>query len=288
MQKREFLKTLGLAAFGGAVGAVSTKSNNRAVAGVSTWEKIMSRGTLRAGYIVLAPEMSKDPNTGQLSGIAYDLTMALGQKLNLRIEWVEELNFASMHEGLAIGRFDMVCFTLYRRANSGRVMNFSRPLFYSGNGIFVRANDRRLINDVQKLNNSDIKIGTIDGEVSSELAGEYFPLARTVTLPSGTDLAQLLMHVITRKTDAALINRAAARFFMTKNPGLLVDLAERNPICLYSHGFGLPKDQYDLQQAIDLAFDELLENGKIERVLQKFEPFSGAYLRAAMPYQPHV
>ena len=84
------------------------------------------------------------------------------------------------------------------------------------------------------------------------------------------------------------MNRAAARLFMTKNPGLLVDLAERNPICVYSHGFGLPKDQYDLQQAIDLAFDELLENGKIERVLQKFEPFSGAYLRAAMPYQPHV
>ena len=292
MQKREFLKTLGVAALGGAAASIvqaKDESRHQAIpAKPNALERIFSRGSIRAAYVVLPPEMEKDPNTGKLSGIAYELTEALGRRLNLKIEWVEEVSFATMHEGLNLGRFDMICFTLYRRANLGRVMNFTKPLFYSGNGIFVRKGEAAHYKNLNRINSEDVRIGYLDGEVSYELAREYFPNAKTLSLPMGGDLAQLLMNVILGKTDVALVNQAAASLFIAKHPNLLVNLAAERPLAVYSHGFGLPKEQNDLEYLINLGLDELIENGLVANVLAQHEPLPNSYLRLQSPYSTAV
>jgi ABC-type amino acid transport substrate-binding protein len=288
MNKREFLKTITVAAAGGILGAEVNHSPNINAPSVITPSRakdILARGVIRAGYIVLPPEMQRDPNTGKMSGIAYDLTEALAKKLHLKVEWVEELNFASMHEGLALGRFDMICFTLYRRANLGRVISFSRPLFYSGNGVYVRAEDQRFGQDLSIINDPAYVIAAMDGEITADLAGEHFPLARSLNLPAGSDIAQLLLQVTTRKADVALVNNTIAQLFMRQHPGQLRNLAANQPLAVYAHGFGLPLAETELQQMVDLAFDQMLENGQLDRILGQYEPTPGSYLRLATPYR---
>jgi ABC-type amino acid transport substrate-binding protein len=62
----------------------------------SAFDRILRTQTIRCGYVVYPPSIIKDPNTGRLSGIFYDITEKMGERLNLKIEWTEEVVFPTM------------------------------------------------------------------------------------------------------------------------------------------------------------------------------------------------
>ena len=61
----------------------------------SIYNRVINSGQLNCGYVVYSPYFTKDPNTGQLGGIFYDLTNELGKRLDLKINW--SLNQAGEH-----------------------------------------------------------------------------------------------------------------------------------------------------------------------------------------------
>jgi len=252
----------------------------------STYDSVMRTNTLRCGYVVWPPEFSKDPNTGKMSGMAYDIVMELARRLSLKIEWTEEVNFGNMIEGLNQDRYNMVCFTSYRESNHMRFVNFSNPVYYTGSGVFVRADDARFDGrDYAVFNDPKIIISTMDGEMSAIIADDQFPKAKTTALPQNSDFASLLLNVANGKADVTFADIAAARKFMMENPGQLKDISAGNPIRLWSHGFIYKKGDYDWSQTVNLVLAEMQEQGFTGRVLTKYKDYQGAFLPVAKPYE---
>lgn len=87
MNKREFLKTLGVGALAGTTGAIVAKS------GASTYEareesiydRLNKTGKLRCGYINYAPGLYRDPNTGAFQGIFYEVMSKCAKDLGIEV-----------------------------------------------------------------------------------------------------------------------------------------------------------------------------------------------------------
>lgn len=252
----------------------------------STYDRVIRTGTLRCGYILLPPEMNKDPNSGSFSGISYDVAMELGRRLNLKVEWTEEVNFMTAIPGLKAGRFDAVCFSLYRMATMAREADFTTPLFYSSTGAFVRANDARFDGNLPAINDDKVTVATIDSEMSQFIAAEDYPKAKTLSMPQSTDLSQMLLAVESGKADVAFSNGLVASGYLKANPGKLRNIAADHPIRTFSHGFMFAKGQNDFGKMLDVTLAEMHDHGVIQKILSKTDPEGKSYLRVAKPYQP--
>lgn len=251
----------------------------------SAYERVMRTGVLRCGYIVWPPEMKKDLATGQLSGLSFEIAEAIAAKMQVKVEWAEEVNFSTMTEGLQRGRYDALCFTSYRRTSNvvGGAAH-TLPLFYSGTGAFVRADDHRFDGDLARAISPDITVSGMDGEESLTVAQEDFPKAKQITLPQGGDFASLLLNVVNGKADIAFVNIGNAKAFLQNNPQKLRDVAEGHPLRLYTHTFLLPLGENDLKEAMDTAIDELHNSGVMRRILNNNKPADGVWFPPAQLY----
>lgn len=250
----------------------------------SGYDRVMRTGTLRCGYILLAPEMSKDPNTGKLSGISYDVAEELGRRLHLKIDWAEEVNFGTMVQGLKSNHYDAVCFSLYRYSQAIPYADYSNPLFYSATGLFVRQDDHRFDKDIARVNDPSVTISTIDGEMSQFIAAEDFPKAKSLSMPQSTDLSQMMLNVETRKSDVAFVNSVVAKAYLDSHPNTLRNIAKSDPIRIFSHGFMFAKGEYDLVRMINLGLEEMHDQGAISKILSKYDPKGQAYIKARKNY----
>lgn len=252
----------------------------------NTYERVMKSGKIRCGYIVWPPEFIKDVNTGEYSGLSYDLVTEAAKRLNLEVEWTAEVNFQTMTAGLDANHYDMLCFSLYRYTQQAKRLDFTTPLFYSGTGIYVRTDDNRFDNDLSAINSPDITLSTMDGEMSQFIAQDDFPNAKTVSLPQLADYSQLLMNVKTKKADVAFVNELVADNFMRSNPGVLKNIAKASPIRVFSHGFAFSKGEYDFGRMMDITLEEMQDHGIVDKILDKYDSDEKVYLRVAKPYRP--
>jgi ABC-type amino acid transport substrate-binding protein len=75
----------------------------------TAYERVIRTRTLRCGWALWPIFEDIDPNTKELKGIVPEFTQALAQKLNLKIEWVMEVQWGQEPEALATGKIDAIC-----------------------------------------------------------------------------------------------------------------------------------------------------------------------------------
>ncbi|MEK7800826.1 MAG: transporter substrate-binding domain-containing protein [Pseudomonadota bacterium] len=264
----------------------STSVKNISDSTQSTFEHVRKTGILRCGYVVLPPEFAKDINTGKFSGISYDITNAIAKRLGLKVEWTEEVSFTTMTAALESKRFDAICFSLYRYSPHALVMDYTVPLFATPTYAFARIDDNRFDSDVLTAanKNKEITIVTIDGEASQYIAEDDFPEVKTYSLPNLTNLTEMMVAVETKKADIALANAAVAMPYLKANPGKLKIINPKNPLRLYSHGLVIRKRETDLLNSLNVAITEMIENGEMDHILDKWHKIPGMIYRVQLPY----
>lgn len=259
-------------------GAGSTASS-------SAFDRVTNSNTLRVGYLVLPPYMNKDTSSGRLSGIYYDFTNELGRRLGLKVQWVEEVNLATLSEGMNAGRYDMVAFPLWRNAARAKSVYFSHPLFYTPVGAYVRVGDRRFDTSLDGINNPSVRIASMDGELAGEIAQESYPRAKLSSLPQMSDYNQLLLEVASNKADVTFFNRVLADRYIKANPGSLKDVTGEQPVRVYGETLILPMGDDRFKSMIDSTVDELIDNGALARMFAKNGEDYATYYRPAVPYR---
>lgn len=278
--------TLLLAIFAAAVTAWLVSPTTPSSSTTETaFERVMRTGTLRCGYVVLPPELSKDPNTGDISGPAADIISAAAQILNWKVEWVQEAYFPSIPDDLANQRYDMMCFTQYRYAPSAARMDYTTPVFYSSTGAFVRAGDTRLDNNLPAANNPQVTIATVDGEMSMYIAAEDYPQAKTISMPQTIDLSVMMQNVVDGKADITFAQMSVATKYMQANPGKIRQVPLQTPVRVFAHGFGTAKGEYDLTKTMDIVLNQLENHGIIRKILTRYDPTGHVLIPLAKPYQ---
>ncbi len=251
----------------------------------SAYDRVMRTGVLRCGYVVYSPFFMKDPNTGKISGIFADVMEESGKLLNLKINWAEEAGTPVLIEGLHSGRLDALCSGFWPNAARGREADFSRPLFYSALGVYVRSDDDHFDGNLQSLNRPDVTVAVVDGEMADQIASVSFPLAKKVALPQMTNVSELLLSVALKKADFTISGINEEREYSQHNPGKIKRIDTKNPIRVFPNVIMTGKEDRKLISMIDSAFDELGQTGKLEQIILRYEKQPGEFYRVAKPYE---
>lgn len=251
----------------------------------TVYDRVVSSGTLRCGYVTYPPGLIKDPNTGKFSGTFYETVEEAAKNLGLKVAWVEEVGWGAMVEGLNTDRYDMICSPVWPLSQRAKVADFSTPLYYGGAAVFVRKSDTRFDKDRSLINDPKVKIATIDGEVTDMIARTQFPTAQRVSLPQATDISQALLDVTTRKADVTFVESYVAFQFLKSNQDTVRDAYPGRPAVIYPNTFMFKAQSGQFKAMIDNAVSELINNGFLDAVLDRYEPAPGLFYRRALPYR---
>lgn len=255
---------------------VAGKSENIA------YDRVIADRVIRVGYVPYPPGLIKDPNSGELSGIFFDTFTNMGEVMDIEIEWQEEVTWGTMIEGLKTGRYDVIGSPVWASASRGTVADFTVPLFYSGIGAYVRA-DSELT--VDALDNADVRISTIDGEMSSIIASADYPTARQVPLPQLSDVSQLLLEVSEGKADVAFVEPYQAQQFMESHGPILKNIAADRPLRVFSNSMMVNKSEPNLKSMLDIAINEQKNMGIVEVLVSEYAGSADAFYLSAFPYR---
>lgn len=249
----------------------------------SAFDRVMRTNTLRCSYVILPPQFILDPKTGQFSGVAYDVVTEIANRLHLKVEWTEQVNFATVGEGMKAGRYDAFCLTTYRWSNLARVFDYTNPIFYSTTDAYTRGGDNRFDNNLNAINDNKIKIASIDGEGAETIRNEDFPAAQLVTMPQDTPISMLLETVATGKADVAFTNPLIVMPYALAKPGTVKRVPSRYPIRAYAHALAFGKGEQEMVSTFNIVLDEMLNSGVIDKILDKYEKIPDSFIRVKAP-----
>lgn len=250
-----------------------------------TYARVLGQNRIRVGYISYPPSFIKDPNTGQMSGIFYEVLQEAGKNLDLKIDYTEEVGWGTMIEAVRSGRVDLICTGIWPTSARGKSADFTTALYYSTVRAYTAASNARFDGKLAAMNDQNVKIAVIDGEMSSIIAKNDFFNAQAKSLPQSTDISQVLLEVSTNKADLTFVEPAVAFEFMEHNPGKIKEVPNVKPLRVFPNVMMVGKGEVRFLSTMNIAIQELINNGFVDKVVQKYEKSPGSFQRVALPYR---
>jgi ABC-type amino acid transport substrate-binding protein len=251
----------------------------------STYDRIMRTRTIRCGYFVWPPFLTKDINTGELSGIYVDYMNAFAAVSDLKIEWAQELNFATYLQDLENGRYDMEVGG-WQNAKRGQHVFYAEPYAYIPLVAIVRKDDTRFDKDPAGINHEEIRVATIDGEKASMFRQLRFPQSRNISLPQNSTFADPLVNVITGKADVAFTDTLTANVILKENEEKIKIINYDPPLDLILLSVSIPPEPR-LKQMVDTANRQILSTGAMKKVFEKYDPNGKNFLLPTASFAQH-
>jgi ABC-type amino acid transport substrate-binding protein len=246
----------------------------------TAYDRVMRMGTIYCGYTPYSIGLMKNPNTGKMSGIYYDIITQLAKNLGLKVNYVEEVGWGEQIAGLEAQRYDMICSPVSLNSGRARSADFSIPLYYSPVHIWARKNNKAIPSDIKKLDAPSIRIATLDGEQTSVFASQFFPKAKQVSLPQSVPFSDLILQVTTGKADIVFAEPLPVYDFMKNNKDALRRVTPADePLLVVPNVFLLPQGEYKFKEMIDNGLREMFNAHEIDQAIDHYEPYPGTYIR---------
>jgi len=260
-------------------------NNTSAESNKLVYDRVTSIKVLKAAYLNYPPACMKDTKTGAMSGIFVDVLTKACENLGIKLEWSEEVGWASQIEGLNANRYDIVGSPVWANVVRGTKTTLSTPLYYSGIGVYVRNNDTRFDKDLTKINSPEVKVGTIDGETSAIIADQDYPKAQKYSSTQQTDISQKFLDLVSNKCDVVFAEPYYGYEYLKNNPGTIKNIAAENPIRLFGNCYMFKMNEFQMKQMLDISIQDLINSGYVEKMMQKYEPSPNLFYRTALPYK---
>lgn len=250
------------------------------------YDRVMKSGTIKCGYFIWPPFIEKDLTTGKISGFFPDLVEETGKELGLKIDWVEEVSWASIFEGYAAGRYDMICGPLFMTPGRARGTDFTAELFYVPIYLYAREGDARFDDNYAAANDPAVKFAYLDGEYSQTAATDFFPKAQSVSTAGLTDGAtQIFMDIASGKADLTATEPTTGKLFMDANPGKIRQAAG-DPLVLFPVAMPVPQGEYKFRRMLDITLKNLHDKKYVEGLLKKYLPQGITFYPVDGGYKP--
>lgn len=247
--------------------------------------RVNTTQTLKCGYVPYPPAMVKDEKTGEWSGFDVDVTKAVTNRLGLKLEYTTETGWATIVPDLNAGKFDVLCTSFWVHPDVAKFALFARPYFYQPVFVVARADDERFAKGIPNLDDPALKMSAIDGDNPVAIAAADFPKAQVVTLPNMTDFSQVLLEVADKKADFTIVDAVVFGTYNKTNPGKLKIVDAAKPARVYPAAFVVSSEDYQLRDAINAALNELILDGTIDRIMDKYDVYPNAYYRAVEAFR---
>ncbi|MCC5892068.1 transporter substrate-binding domain-containing protein [Exiguobacterium sp.] len=235
----------------------------------SRWDEIKEEGTLTVGTAgTLYPASFRAEESDELTGFDVELMKEIGQRLDLEVQF-KEMAFDNMLTSVQNGQVDVAANDISVTEDRKEKFAFSTPYKYTYGTAIVRKSDLSGIDSLE-----DLKGKRAAGEATTvfmEVARQYG--AEEVIYDNATN-DQYLRDVSTGRTDVILndyyLQTLALAFFPEFDIAIHPDIAY-NP---QEVAFLMAKENDELQQNIDRVLAEMLEDGTVKELSEKF--YNGA------------
>ena len=236
-----------------------------------SFERVKSDKRIRVGYISYSEITSRDNQTGELRGFLVDVLYETLKELEIPKENVEfvETDWQNFGLGLETRKYDLSIAGTFNTPVRAKVVEFSRPIFYLGNGAVVRSDDDRF-HSIQDFDRSDITIAVVQGEQGYEYAKIHLKKANLVSF-SGADLSIAPLQVKLGKADAALSDQYVLWKYVASNREVK-DALKENPYDVLPICWSVRKNQNDaaLLSYVNAQLDKLEHSGKLEEIMARY------------------
>lgn len=249
----------------------------------TAFDRVMRTGVIRCGYASAPPLLMKDPNTGVISGIGYESMEVVGKALSLKIDWAEEIGWATFPAALNSGRIDAFCVGAWPSAARAREVDQTEALSYQPYYAYVRIDDTRFDNNLEAINDPAVRVSVMDGDTSQIISRSDFPKATMVSLVETSNPDEMLINAITNKADVAFIEPTFATRFDANNSGKIRRVVSA-PLRVFGNVYFIAQGEDKLRQMLNTALAEQHASGAIEKIIRKYEKVEGSILRVAPPY----
>jgi len=249
-------------------------------------DRVLETKTIKAAYTIYPPGCMKDKETGKLYGIFVETLEKVGQELNMKIEWTEEVGWGTQIEGLKTNRYDMMGSSVWANPKRAKFAYLSKPLYYSPISIFVRKDDNRWDNakSWSVFNDPSVKISTIDGGTGEVIVRNNFPKATRISLPQMTEFSQSFMDVVHKKADLLFLEPFYGYKFSENNPNTIKNIAKDRPLRMFGNCYMYKQGEDEFQQMINVVIEDLQNSGFIEDLIVKYEKYPNTIVRVQKPY----
>ena len=210
-------------------------------------------------------------------GIDAEIAQAVADKLDMELE-VVSIDFDSVIAGVGSGKFDMGMAGLTVTPEREKSVAFSVPYAKAVQSVIVRKDggvktidDLYTEKDGKKAVKADTMIGvqtstTGDLYASSDIEDDGFTSEHVTKYKTGADAIQALK---TGKANAVIIDNEPAKKFVEKNPELTILDA---PYAEENYSIAMNKKNDELNKKIDGALEELIKDGTIQKIINKYIP----------------
>lgn len=251
----------------------------------SVYERLNRTGTLNCIYIVWPPFVTKDANTGKLGGVTVEYTEALAKAMGWKVNWAQEGDIATYLEAVRTKRVDAECAAGFPTPERAKYADYTDAYAYVPEYVYARDDDHRFDNNIDLINNPNTVFVGIEGDTSYQNPTRVFPKATVKGLAAITPYSDLILNLITKKTDLIAMDVVTVVEYNKNNKQKIRQVPLPNPVNLGIVSMTIPKDEYDLKSAINIANKILLGNGVIDTILNKYDPNQEIFFRVSKPYE---
>ncbi|MDQ0430704.1 cystine transport system substrate-binding protein [Planomicrobium stackebrandtii] len=235
----------------------------------TAWDEIQEEGSLTVATSgTLFPTSYREEGSDELTGFEVEVVRQLGERLELEIEFTE-LGFDEMLTSVQTGQVDLAANDIEITEDRAENFIFSTPFKYSYGTAIVRSEDLSGIETLEDLEGK--KAAGASTSVYMETAREYG--AEEVVYDNATN-ETYLRDVAIGRTDVILNDYYLQTLAIAAFPELDITI---HPNLKYSPsevGVVMNKDNEELAENVNIAIEEMLEDGTIAEISAEF--FNGA------------
>jgi ABC-type amino acid transport substrate-binding protein len=223
---------------------------------------------IRLGLIEAFPVNYTDPATGQRTGWNTDLVLTALDRANLtKYEFVQG-PWESMVPGLQSGRFDVLTSDVHVTPERVKIIDFTTPVFWYGDGLFVPAGNPANVHSWADLAGKRVGVGL--GVNYQDWLMKRDDLGELLAYKDQTETAA---DLVAGRVDAYVAEDANFTGFLKQNPTLpiesVADYVPQSDLTDWTR-FGIRKDDRDLNNVLSHAFQEMFIDGTTLGILKKY------------------
>jgi polar amino acid transport system substrate-binding protein len=203
---------------------------------------------------------------GKLDGFEVDLIRAVAKNAGFNFELVN-VEWGGLFGGLITKKFDLVISSITILEERKKRMAFSIPYLQSGVAILVRK-DVKNIDDLEDLVEMKATVGAQINTTSHHFLQKY---QEGITIKTYEKYGHAIIDLANKGNDGVVGDSVQANYYFNENKELTQNarfLGSR--MTSENYGIALRKEDLELKQKIDVSLAELLKNGVVQKLHDKW------------------
>lgn len=238
-----------------------------------TIDKIRTNGRMRVGLAIAPPWLLQDPATREYYGPAVDVVERIAEILGVEVEYIDS-GWDVLIAGLQSDKFDLTAAPMFATQQRMEVIDF--VTYTEAGTCYFAKKDNDKVNNLEDLNNQDVRIVTFTGTGPEEGIRQKYPEATTISIVQPPGGQPPLEEVLSGRADIGPFDSPLALFIAQQYPELKIipqdpDYCVANPDIPFPLGMGFNKGDPELTAFLQAVVDSMQEELNA-RILEYSDP----------------